>query len=115
MTKQEVQQFRNDFQKAVEQLEEQYGMNIRLGTIRFDVNGLSSKMTAEKGEKIIRATKNDFKVGDIVTVNHKKVNPNQEFEVIKINNKNVKVRAINVGDGRIGGEYSVTPSLLIKK
>jgi len=115
MTKQEVQQFRNDFQKAVEQLEKQYGMNIRLGTIRFDVNGLSGKMTAEKGEKIIRATKNDFEVGDIVGVNHKKINPTQEFEVIKINGKNVKVRAINVGDGRIGGVYSVTPSLLIKK
>jgi len=115
MTKQEVQQFRNDFQKAVEQLEKQYGMNIRLGTIRFDVNGLSGKMTAEKGEKIIRATKNDFEVGDIVGVNHKKISPTQEFEVIKINSKNVKVIAINVGGGRIGGVYSVTPSLLIKK
>lgn len=115
MTKQEVQQFRNDFQKAVEQLEEQYGMNIRLGTIRFDVNGLSSKMTAEKGEKIVRATKDDFKVGDIVTVNHKKVNPTQEFEVIKINTKNIKVKAINVGAGQVGGLFTVTPSLLIKK
>ena len=115
MTKQEVQAFRGDFQKAVAQLEEQYGVNISLGTIRFDVNGLSAKMKAEKGEKIVRATRADFTIGDIVGINHKKVNPNQEFEVIKINNKNVKVRAINVGDGRIGGEYSVTPGLLIKK
>ena len=37
MTKQEVQAFRGDFQKAVAQLEEQYGVNISLGTIRFDV------------------------------------------------------------------------------
>ena len=115
MTKQEVQTFRGDFQKAVAQLEEQYGVNISLGTIRYDVNGLSAKMKAEKGEKIVRATKDDFKVGDIVGINHKKVNPNQEFEVIRINSKNIKVRAINVGDGRIGGEYSVTPSLLVKK
>ncbi len=115
MTKQEVQTFRGDFQKAVAQLEEQYGVNISLGTIRFDVNGLSAKMKAEKGEKIIRATKNDFKVGDIVTVNHKKVNPTQEFEVIKINTKNIKVKAINVGVGQIGGLFTVTPSLLIKK
>ena len=108
MTKQEVQTFRGDFQKAVAQLEEQYGVNISLGTIRYDVNGLSAKMKAEKGEKIIRATKNDFKVGDMVTINHKKVNPNDEFEVIKINAKNVKVKGPQ-------GLFSVTPSLLIKK
>ena len=115
MTKQEVQTFRGDFQKAVAQLEEQYGVNISLGTIRYDVNGLSAKMKAEKGEKIVRATKADFQVGDIVGINHKKVNSNDEFEVVKINNKNIKVKAINVGNGRVGGLFSVTPSLLIKK
>ena len=115
MTKQEVKTFRGDFQKAVAQLEAQYGVNISLGTIRFDVNGLSAKMKAEKGENIIRATKNDFMVGDIVGINHKKVNPNDEFEVIKINAKNIKVRAINVGVGQVGGLFTVTPGLLIKK
>ena len=72
-------------------------------------------MKAEKGEKIIRATRADFTIGDIVGINHKKVNPNQEFEIIKINNKNIKVRAINVGVGQVGGLFTVTPSLLIKK
>jgi hypothetical protein len=115
MTKQEVQTFRGDFQKAVAQLEEQYGVNISLGTIRYDVNGLSAKMKAEKGEKIIRATRADFTIGDIVGINHKKVNPNDEFKIIKINSKNIKVQAINVGDGRIGGMINVSPSLLIKK
>jgi hypothetical protein len=115
MTKQEVQTFRGDFQKAVAQLEEQYGVNISLGTIRYDVNGLSAKMKAEKGEKIVRATRADFTIGDIVGINHKKVNPNDEFKIIKINSKNIKVQAINVGDGRIGGMINVSPSLLIKK
>ena len=115
MTKQEVQTFRGDFQKAVAQLEEQYGVNISLGTIRFDVNGLSAKMKAEKGEKIVRATKDDFKVGEIVGITHKKVNPNDEFKIIKINSKNIKVQAINVGAGMIGGMINVSPSLLIKK
>ena len=115
MTKQEVKTFRGDFQKAVAQLEEQYGVNISLGTIRFDVNGLSAKMKAEKGEKIIRATRADFTIGDIVGINHKKVNPNQEFEIIKINSKNIKVKAINVGVGQVGGLFTVTPGLLIKK
>ena len=115
MTKQEVKLFRGDFQKAVAQLEEQYGVNISLGTIRFDVNGLSAKMKAEKGEKIVRATKADFQVGDIVGINHKKVNSNDEFEIVKINNKNIKVKAINVGEGRVGGMIKVSPSLLVKK
>ena len=115
MTKVEAQNFRGDFQKAVAQLEEQYGVNISLGTIRFDGSSLRAKMEAVKGEKVIRATKNDFQVGDIVGINHKQVNKNDEFEVIKINAKNVKVKAINVGDGRIGGLMSVSPSLLVKK
>jgi len=113
MTKQAVKSFRGDFQKAVAQLEAQYGVNISLGTIRFNEDGLSAKMKAEKGEKIVRANKADFTIGDIVGINHKKIDSNQEFEVIKINNKNIKVRAINV-DG-IGGEYTVSPSMLIKK
>lgn len=108
MTKQEVKLFREDFQKAVAQLEEQYGVNISLGTIRYDVNGLSAKMKAEKGEKIVRASKADFQVGDIVGINHKKVNPNDEFEIVKINNKNIKVRGTN-------GLFTVSPSLLVKK
>ena len=113
--KQNVKEFRNDFQQAVAQLEEQYGVNISLGTIRYDVNGLSAKMKAEKGEKIIRATRADFTIGDIVSINHKKVSPNEEFKIVKINSKNIKVQAINVGDGRVGGLFTVTPSLLIKK
>ena len=108
MTKVEVQKFRGDFQLAVAQLEKQYGVNVSLGTIRFDVNGLSAKMKAEKGEKIIRAEKDDFQVGDIVGINHKKVNKNDEFKVIKINAKNVKLQ----GDY---GLMSVSPSLLVKK
>ena len=108
MTKTEVTEFRGEFAIAVQQLEKEFGVNISLGTIRYDVNGLSAKMKAEKGEKIVRATKNDFKVGDIVSINHKKVNPNDEFEIIKINSKNVKV----VGDG---GYINVSPGLLIKK
>tara|TARA_R110000796_G_scaffold212_1_gene843 strand:+ start:1739 stop:2065 length:327 start_codon:yes stop_codon:yes gene_type:complete len=108
MTKEEVQKFRGDFQSAVVNLEKQYGVNISLGTIGFDVNGLSAKMKAEKGEKIIRATKDDFQVGDIVGINHKKVNKNDEYEIVKINNKNIKV----VGDK---GYINVSPGLLVKK
>jgi len=113
--KQNVREFRSDFQQAVAQLEKDYGVNISLGTIRFDVNGLSAKMTAQKGEQIIRAKKDDFQVGDIVGINHKTVNSNDEFKIIKINNKNIKVQKINVGDGRVGALMNVSPGLLVKK
>lgn len=108
MTKQEVQIFRGDFQKAVSDLEDKYGVNISLGTIRYDVNGLRAKMKAEKGEKIIRLSKDDFQVGDSVVITHNRVNPNDEFEVVKINNKNIKVK-----DSK-GGLINVSPSLLRK-
>jgi len=113
--KQKVKNFRNDFQTAVAQLEKQYGVQISLGTIRFDQNELRSKMTAQVGDPVQKVKKDELKVGDVVGINHKKVNPNDEFEIIKINNKNIKVKAINVGDGRIGGLINVSPSLLVKK
>jgi poly(3-hydroxyalkanoate) synthetase len=113
--RQNVKEFRNDFQKAVAQLEEQYGVNISLGTISFDGSELRSKMTARKGEKIVRANKDDFQVGDIVGITHKKVSPNDEFKIIKINSKNIKVVKINVPSGNIAGEIRVSPSLLVKK
>ena len=115
MTKQEVQKFRGDFQLAVAQLEKQYGVNVSLGTIRFDVNGLSAKMKAEKGEQIIRATKDDFQVGDIVGINHKKVNKNDEFKINKINGKTITVEMIKGVSGRVGAQMRVSPSLLVKK
>ena len=110
MTRQEVQQFRADFQKAVAQLENQYGVNIGLGTIRFDVNGLRATMKAEKGDQVERLDKDDFKVGDIVGINHKKVNPKDQFRITKIMTKNIKVEKLN-GLGII----KVSPSLLVKK
>ena len=106
--RQNVKEFRSDFQKAVEKLEKQYSCNISLGTISFDGSELRSKMTARKGERIVKATKDDFKVGDIVGINHKKVNPNDTFTIVKINNKNIKVK----GDS---GMINVSPSLLVKK
>ena len=113
--RQNVKGFRSDFQLAVAKLEEQYGCNISLGTISFDGNELRSKMTARKGEKIVKATKDDFQVGDIVGINHKKVNPNDTFTIYKINSKNIGVEKLNVGNGRIGAQMRVSPSLLFKK
>jgi len=109
MTKQEVKNFRGDFQNAVAQLEKQYGVQISLGTIRFDSNELRAKMTAKKGEKIETLSKDDFNVGDIVNINHKKIDIKSKFKIVKINNKNIKVKGVDVI-----GSYTVSPSLLVK-
>ena len=55
--------------------------------------------------------KSEFKVGDIVSINHKKMDPNKTFRISKINNKNIKV----VSSSDRFKEYTVSPGLLIKK
>ena len=55
--------------------------------------------------------KSEFKVGDIVSINHKKMDPSKTFRIIKINNKNIKV----VSTSDRFDMYTVSPSLLIKK
>ena len=52
--------------------------------------------------------KASFRVGDTVSIDHKKISPNATFRITKINNKNIKVQ----GDK---GTYTVSPSLLVKK
>ena len=54
------------------------------------------------------SAKSSFKVGDTVSIDHKKMDPNKIFRITKINNKNIKVS----GDD---GSYTVSPSLLVKK
>tara|TARA_R100000734_G_C3310640_1_gene101427 strand:+ start:1132 stop:1473 length:342 start_codon:yes stop_codon:yes gene_type:complete len=110
LNKQKVQSFRVDFEKAVAQLEKDYGVTISLGTIRFDSNELRSKMTARVGERIAKSTREDFQVGDIVKINHKKVDPKAQFRVEKINNKNIKLMALDGSRGMV----NASPSLLIK-
>ena len=65
------------------------------------------------GMSVVRhEQKESFKVGDIVKINHKTVNENDRFRVIKIMSKNIKVVKTNVPEGRIAGEIRVSPSLL---
>ena len=114
--KQKVQSFRGDFQQAVAQLEKDYGINISLGTISYGKDELRSKMTVKVGDAITKfSTKDDFQIGDVVGINHKKVNPKDQFRIYKINSKNIGVEKLNVGNGRIGAQMRVSPSLLFKK
>ena len=109
MNKQLARDFRVDFAKAVEQLEKKYGMNIELGNITYTDTEIKTKLTATKGERIPTLDTKDFKVGDLVGVNHKRVEKNASFMVVKINRMKIKI------EGRNNENYSVHPSLLFKK
>ena len=55
--------------------------------------------------------KSEFRVGDIVSINHKKMDPSKTFRITKINNKNIKV----VSTSDRFNMYTVSPNLLVKK
>ena len=91
-----VGQFRNDFQNAVAELEKKYKVNISLGTLTYDGGEVRGKMIARKDDKkLVGSTINEFKVGDIVTINHKTVDPKIQFRVVKKNKKTLKVQNLN--------------------
>ena len=56
--------------------------------------------------------RNSFEVGDIVGINHKKISSSDTFRITKINNKNIKVISTDAGPKN---QYTVSPSLLVKK
>ena len=111
LNKQKVTEFRGEFQKAVAQLEEEFGVNISLGTISFSANELRAKMTATVGEKVTQASRGDFRVGDVIWIDHKRVSKDDRFRIVKINNKNIKVEKI-VDGGRVGAMMNVSPGLM---
>ena len=118
--KNKVKQFRADFQWAVTQLEMHYNVNISLGTIRYDGNGLRSKMTVTEsngngypynGPTTVMTT--SLHIGDIVSIRHKKVNAEDKFKVIKVNRTTVKVQTMTSED-RVGALLNVSKELVIK-
>ena len=109
INKQKVVEFRSEFEKAVKQLEEDFGVAISLGTISFNADELRSKLTARVGKAQPKLSISDFAVGDIVFINHKKIANTRTFEIIKINAKNVKVR-----DRNDNSLIMVSPSLLYR-
>ena len=79
-----------------------------------EINDIRRQVEIRRSE-LSYETKASFRIGDIVGIDHKKIDPKQNFRIIKINNKNIKVQASDVGNGRIGGIYTVSPSLLVRK
>ena len=75
-----------------------------------EINDIRRQVEIRRSE-INYDIKSEFKVGDIVSINHKKMDPNKTFRISKINNKNIKV----VSTSDRFDMYTVSPSLLIKK
>ena len=104
-----LQQFREDFDSTIKKMEKKYGMSIDLGNIRFNGTELRSKLTATVGTPRKTHSINEFNVGDYVGIDHKRVEPNASFKIIKVNRVRVLV------EGRNGDRFNVQPQLLIKK
>ena len=114
LNRQTVQTIHSEIQDLLTPLQEKYGIVISLGSVRFNAHELRTKLTAKIGKATPRLSKSDFNVGDIVGINDKSIDANDQFEVIKINNKNIKVRGLD-GLAHRDRKYSVSPGLLIKK
>lgn len=113
MNKQQAQQFRIDFQNAVKQLEQQYGAKITIGTIRYEEDGFSTKLSLSHSQYSTSPSKPKvtFKVGDIVNINHKSISPSMLFVIQKVNKVNIEVKATAVGSSDV---FMVSPTLLSK-
>ena len=81
INKEKVVEFRDEFQKAVKQLEKDFGVAISLGSISFNANELRGKMTARIGTAQPKLSASDFQIGDIVFINHKKIANTRTFEI----------------------------------
>ena len=68
---------------------------------------LQDRFISEIKEQQRENAKADLNVGTIVRINHKKINPTDQFRITKINRKNIKVQKLNGS-----AVYTVTPSLL---
>jgi len=81
----------------------------------YEVLAAASVMSKDDQDRLISELRNiqreeakaDLNVGTIVRINHKKINPTDQFRVTKINRKNIKVQKLNSN-----AIYTVTPSLL---
>ena len=78
---------------------------IFLSFVNFEHSSKTIRMSELRQE-----VKDTFRVGDIVGIDHKKISSSEDFRIYKINNKNIKVQSL-----RDNSEYTVSPSLLVKR
>ena len=78
---------------------------------KSDINKMIDQINIRKSE-LRHEIKSSFSVGDIVGIDHKTMDPDKTFRITKINSKNIKVISTDPGPKN---QYTVSPSLLIKK
>ena len=78
---------------------------------KSDINKMIDQINIRKSE-LRHEIKSSFSVGDLVGIDHKTMDPDKTFRITKINNKNIKVISTDAGPKN---QYTVSPSLLIKK
>jgi len=106
----DLKAFQKDFRLALEEVEAKYNVSLNMGTITYNDTELRFKVVGTiGGTKVSKPQEGNFKVGDKVGIDHKKINPTQVFIVTKVNRETVQVK-----DDR-GKLYKVTASLLFFK
>jgi len=75
---------------------------------REELEAVKNAFSIRRSE-IVHDVKSSLKVGDNVSISHRKIAKNRMFFVTKINGVNVKVSEVNGS-----GSYTVHPSLLVK-
>ena len=87
----------------------------------YEVLAAASELSKDEQDRLISELKNlqrnevvdQLNIGTIVKINHKKINPMDQFRITKINRKNVKCQKLNSNDGSpLPAIYTVAPSLL---
>ena len=81
----------------------------------YEAMAMVTSLSKEQQDRFISEIKeqqrqnviNELNVGTVVKINHKKINPMDQFRITKINRKNVKCQKLNSSV-----VYTVTPSLL---
>ena len=81
----------------------------------YTVLAAASELSKNEQDRLISELKdlqrsevvNQLNIGTIVKINHKKINPMDQFRITKINRKNVKCQKLNSN-----AIYTVAPSLL---
>ena len=81
----------------------------------YEALAMVTSLTKEQQDRFISEVKdlqrsaviNELNIGTVVKINHKKINPMDQFRITKINRKNVKCQQVGTNV-----TYTVTPSLL---
>ena len=111
MTRTEIKNIKADFDKMMFEFASKHKINVSTGNITFNDVEMRFKITmsSKSSKPAVSTPSSDFKVGDYVTVNHNKIDPNMVFEVIKVNRKKIKIQNSN------NQIFNASASLLVKK